>query len=373
MLPRLPLLSLGLIAYTYVGYPLVIGVLAKVSPLRSKTDETFTPTVSVLMSAFNAAGYLEKKLDSLATLDYPADKVEILVLSDGSTDGTDEILERRAKADPRFRWVRREERSGKPSGLNQLRELATGEILLMNDARQPIEPGALRALVRHFVDPSVGCVSGNLVLEGEAGAGVYWRYEKWIREREANFRSVVGVTGAIYAIRRLDMPVLPDDLILDDVFTPMTLRLQGKKILFERGAVATEMAFEDDREFNRKARTLAGNYQLFSKMPGLLIPIVNPSWFETMSHKTLRLAGPFVLGTLLGSSVYSLLKGSSMTPLERSFVRALVFGQLVFYGAAVLGPKAGKLPGVARTFMTMNAAALVGAYRHVMKGQRVVW
>jgi poly-beta-1,6-N-acetyl-D-glucosamine synthase len=373
MLPRLPLVALGLVTYTYVGYPLAIGLLARLSPQPVQKDESFTPTVSVLMSAFDAAGYLEAKLDSLAALEYPADKIEFLVLSDGSTDGTDDILAKRHAADPRFRWVRREERSGKPSGINRLKELATGEVLILTDARQPLSPRTARALVSHFVDPSVGCVSGNLVLEGEAGAGVYWRYEKWIREQEARFRSVVGVTGAIYAIRRAEMPTLPDDIILDDVFTPMTLRLEGKKILFEREAVATEMAFEDDREFNRKARTLAGNYQLFSRMPALLVPFLNPSWFETMSHKTLRLAGPFLLAALLGGSLAALRKPSDMTRGELALMRTLVAGQLAFYGAAALGPKAGKLPGVARTFVTMNAAALVGLARHLKKTQRIAW
>jgi poly-beta-1,6-N-acetyl-D-glucosamine synthase len=373
MLPRLPLVALGLVAYTYVGYPLAIGLLARLSPQPIRKDDSYTPSVSVLMSAFDAADYLEAKLDSLSALDYPSDRIEFIVLSDGSTDATDTILAKRQEADPRFRWVRREERSGKPSGVNRLKELATGEILILTDARQPLAPRTARALVSHFTDPTVGCVSGNLVLEGEAGAGVYWRYEKWIREQEARFRSVVGVTGAIYAIRRVEMPTLPDDIILDDVFTPMTLRLQGKRILFERDAVATEMAFDDDREFNRKARTLAGNYQLFSRMPALLIPFVNPSWFETMSHKTLRLAGPFILATLLGSSVAALRKPRDLTPGELSLMRALVLGQLAFYGAAALGPKAGKLPGVARTFVTMNAAALVGFVRHLKKSQRIAW
>jgi cellulose synthase/poly-beta-1,6-N-acetylglucosamine synthase-like glycosyltransferase len=373
MSPRLPLVALGLVTYTYVGYPLAIGLLARLAPNSVRRDESYTPTVSVLLSAFNAADYLEAKLDSLAALEYPSDKIEFIVLSDGSTDGTDAILAKRHEADPRFRWVRREERSGKPSGINRLKELASGEILILTDARQPLAPRTARALVSHFVDPQVGCVSGNLVLEGEAGAGVYWRYEKWIREQEARFRSVVGVTGAIYAIRRAEMPTLPDDIILDDVFTPMTLRLEGKKILFEREAIATEMAFDDDREFNRKARTLAGNYQLFSRMPALLDPFANPSWFETMSHKTLRLAGPFILATLLGSSLAALRQPQKLGPGERAFMQALVLGQLVFYGAAALGPRAGKLPGVARTFVTMNAAALVGLVRHLKKSQRIAW
>src|SRR5262249_34185417 len=159
--------------------------------------------------------------DSLLALDYPNDKFEILVLSDGSTDGTDALLARRARLDPRVRPLRSDRRSGKPSALNVMRQQARGEELLVTDARQPIRPQSLRAMVRHLADPSVGCVSGNLVLEGPAGSGVYWRYENWIREKEAAFRSMVGVTGPLYAIRKEDLQEVPGDIILDDVWTPM--------------------------------------------------------------------------------------------------------------------------------------------------------
>ncbi|MBL8741305.1 MAG: glycosyltransferase family 2 protein, partial [Myxococcales bacterium] len=257
---------------------------------------------------------------------------------------------------------------------NVMREKARGEVLLLTDARQPLEPQALRALVRHFADPTVGCVSGNLVLDGDAGSGVYWRYENWIREQEAAFRSMVGVTGPIYAIRKEDLREVPVDIVLDDVWTPMRLRLEGKKVLFEKAAVAHDAAFDDDREFGRKARTLAGNYQVFSRMPELLSPFTNPSFLETFSHKLLRLAGPWVLGALAGSSLTEALRpAKGLGALKVWAARGLVAGQAVFYVAALAGPKAGKLPGVARTFVMMNAAAVVGLYRHVKGEQKITW
>jgi len=371
---KIPLISASLLAYTYVGYPLTIGLLARLRPMKTNSDENYTPLVSVLIPAFNVASYLEAKLDSVLALDYPADKLEVLVLSDASTDETDAILQRRAAADPRIRYLRSDERSGKPSGVNRMKSEARGEVLLMTDSRQPLAKGALRALVRHLADPEVGAVSGNLVLEGDAGSGVYWRYENWIREQEGSFRSMIGVTGPVYALRKENLPELPTDIILDDVFAPMSLRLRGKKVLFEKEAVATDLAFDDDREFGRKVRTLAGNYQVFARMPALLIPGLNPSFFETFSHKILRLAGPWMLGAFAASTV-----AQAVAPDEdesewwTTAMRAVALGQVAFYGLAAAGPRAGKAAGAARTFVVMNGAALLGLWRFVRNAQRVTW
>lgn len=371
---KLTLTTLGLLGYTYVGYPALIGALSKLRPMRTARDEAFTPSVSVLMSAYNAADYLDRKLDSILALDYPEDKLEILVYSDGSTDETEAILERRSSQEPRIRFVRGASRRGKPTALNALRALAHGEVIFMTDVRQTFNRGALRSLVRHLADASVGCVSGNLVIEGDAGSGVYWKYEKWIREREANFRSVPGVTGAIYVLRAADLEDIPEDTILDDVLIPMRLRVKGKKVLFEPEAHAYDTAADDDREFSRKVRTLAGNFQLFSRMPSLLTPLTNPSWLETMSHKGLRLAGPWLLSALAASSIrYAIRPPKHASKTSIAFARALAAGQIVFYGAAALGPRAGKLPGVARTFVVMNAAAAVGFMRFLRGNQRITW
>jgi cellulose synthase/poly-beta-1,6-N-acetylglucosamine synthase-like glycosyltransferase len=368
------LASLALLLYTYAGYPVLIAVLARLRPLRVAADPAYTPMVSVIISTYNAAGYLDAKLDSLLALDYPRDRLEILVLSDGSTDGTDELLARRAAADARIRPLRSETRRGKPAGINVMRAAARGEVLLMNDARQPLEPGALRALVAPLADASVGCVSGNLELAGEEGSGVYWRYEKWIRENEASFRSMVGVTGAIYVIRRADLPELPTDIILDDVWTPMQLRVRGQKVLFQPGAVARDQASDDEREFGRKTRTLAGNYQLFARMPRLLFPFANPSWFETFSHKILRLACPWFLLTLaLSAGWYALTPPAGAGGLKLAFMRLLAAGQALFYLGAVVGPRGGRLAGVARTFVVLNLAAVVGLGRYVRGAQRITW
>src|SRR5262249_40737376 len=153
--------------------------------------------------------------------------------------------------------------------------------------RQPLAPNAIRSLVEAMADPAVGCATGNLVLAGEAGSGIYWRYEKWIREHESNLRGMVGTTGPIAIVRRTEFIPLPEDVILDDVWIPMQLALRGKRVSFVPEAEAYDTAFDNKREFGRKVRTLAGNYQLFARMPELLVPFRNPIWFETISHKVL--------------------------------------------------------------------------------------
>ncbi len=359
-----------ILLYTYFGYPIVIGLLARLFPRKTDgEDPSWTPKVSVLLPVHNAAGYLPQKLDCLLALDWPKDALEILVYSDGSTDDTTAIGDRYAERDPRIRMLRGGLRAGKPTALNEMLELANGEVLFMTDVRQPIDPGCLRALVRRLAPPSVGCVSGNLVLPATKGAGVYWRYENWLRNREATFRSMLGVAGAVYAIRKADLPKLPEDLILDDMWVAMRLRLQRRTVAYAVDAIATDEAFDDDKEFGRKVRTLAGNYQLLALLPGVLFPWSNPSWFEFVSHKLMRLVCPFAL---LG--LFVVLPGAALlNEANPAIWQLLALAQLGFYALALVGDQVGKLGQLARTFVVLNAAAVVGLWRHLRQTQRITW
>jgi len=364
---RLALGSLSVLAYTYAGYPLIIEALSRLAPGAKNTDPSWEPTVSVLIPVYNAKDYIEAKLESLLAQDYPADKVEILVYSDASDDGSDDVV-RSFEGRGNVRLVRGERRSGKPTALNVMRELATGEVLVLTDIRQPLSETAIRALVRELSDPDVGTVSGNLVLLGDTGAGFYWHYENRIRRAESRYRSMIGVTCPLYAIRRDDLPEVPTDIVLDDMWIPLQLRMKGTRLALCEEAVAYDQAFEDDRELGRKIRTLAGNFQLFGLMPELLSPSDNPIWFETVSHKLLRLAGPFLMGTTVASSLAGLAKNPGSRPLQ-----LLVGAQLAFGALAALGPKAGKAGGAARTFVVLNYAALAGLSRHVRGSQKITW
>jgi cellulose synthase/poly-beta-1,6-N-acetylglucosamine synthase-like glycosyltransferase len=366
--------ALAIVAYTYVGYPLLIAALARLWPRPPRPDAQFSPTVTAIIPMYNARAYVGAKLDSLLAQDYPADRLEILVLSDGSDDGSDEVVRDYARRHPGLRLLRAEARGGKPRAVNRMRREASGEVLLMTDIRQLLAPGTVRALVTELADPRVACVSGNLVLTGSHGAGFYWRYESWIRGSEARFRSMVGVTGPIYVIRAADLTDLPEDTILDDMWVPMRLRLAGRPSLLCASALAYDEAFPDEREWGRKVRTLAGNYQLFWRMPRLLLPFANPSWLETFSHKILRLVCPWALFALAAASVAALLyPPPGCGAAVRAMMAALVAGQALFYLLALAGPRAGRLAGVARTFVVLHAAAVAGLLRFLGGRQRITW
>jgi cellulose synthase/poly-beta-1,6-N-acetylglucosamine synthase-like glycosyltransferase len=358
---------LALLAYTYVGYPVAIGLLARLRGRRAPAATDAYPPVTVCLPVYNGARYLPAKIASLLEQDYPG-PVEIIVYLDGCTDDT-EMVARSLAAEPRaqgrIRVIANPQRQGKPTGLNTLRGEGTGELMLLNDIRQPLAPTAIKALATALQDPAVGCATGNLVLAGSAGSGVYWRYENWIRRQESAFRGVVGMTGPIGMVRRRDLPVLHQDLILDDVWVPMSIALTGRRTVLVPEAQAVDTAFEDDREMQRKIRTLAGNYQLFARMPTLLVPFANPIWFETFSHKIMRLVAPWLLIAL---ALVSLAGARSS-----GWIAALLVAQIAFYAAAAVGKPLGRIAALARTFVVLNAAALMGLWRFLTGRQRVTW
>lgn len=359
-----------IVLYTYVGYPLLVAILSRLRPWNPHRDPSYEPTVSVCIAVHDGARYLERKLESLLRLDYPAEKLEFLVYLDGQNHELKDIVDRFHARDPRIRLLAGERRLGKPTAINRLRAAATGDVLLMTDVRPPVVPGALKALVSHLADAAVGAVSGNLVLAGAAGSGAYWRYEKLIRASEAKFGSLVGVTGALYAIRKEDLTELPADVVLDDMWVPLKLALKKKRrISFSDEAQAHDEAFEDEREFERKVRTLAGNYQLFFRMPELLVPGQSPVWFQAISHKILRLVCPFALVLLFLCSAW---RAYGEMP-SASFWRVFAGAQVAFYLLAAFGQYARNAGRIARTFVVLNAAAVVGFWRFLRRSQKITW
>ena len=369
---------LALLAFTYVGYPATIGALARLAPVKTgkvpaaagDVTAATAPLVSICLPVCDGAGFLAAKVDSLLAQDYPADRIEILIYCDGCRDDSEAIaraLAAEPRAGGRIRVIVAAERLGKPTGINALAAAARGELLLFNDVRQLLSPGATRALAAALVDAAVGCATGELVLAGGAGSGVYWKYERWIRSQESRFRGVVGMTGAIAMMRRAEFAPLPEGTILDDVLMPMRLVLAGKRVALVGDAQAFDAAFDDDREFRRKVRTLTGNYQLFAMMPALLLPWRNPIWFETFSHKILRLLAPWFMVVLLLVSLAATADGQGgVWPL-------LLGAQIGFYVASAAGRRVGAIGGLARTFVVLNAAAVVGLWRFVRRRQRVTW
>jgi cellulose synthase/poly-beta-1,6-N-acetylglucosamine synthase-like glycosyltransferase len=367
------LVSLFVVLYTYAGYPLLVGLYAKLFPSRVRGRSDFEPKVSVCLAVFDGEAHIARKIRSLQALDYPADKLELLLFSDGSTDRTELIVREFSVGDPRIVLLSSATRVGKPTALNRLARIATGEVLLLCDARQSLSRNALRALLHPLADPSVGCVSGSLVLAGPTGAGMYWRYERFIRGAEGRMGGMVGVSGSIYATRRVDMPELPGDILLDDMFVPLQVALATRKrTVLAESAEAFDVACDDEHEFVRKVRTLAGNYQLLARMPRLLAPGLNPVWFQLVSHKLMRLVCPWALLVLLfasGTLAYS----TESAPAAIPWWRALFLGQVAFYTLSLLGPRAGSAGALARTFVVLNAAAVAGLWRFMSRSQTVTW
>jgi cellulose synthase/poly-beta-1,6-N-acetylglucosamine synthase-like glycosyltransferase len=350
--------------YIYAGYPLWMYLRSRLEP-RPHRQGSILPTVSIILAVHNGAALLRQKIAHLLSLDYPQDRMEIEIVSDGSTDGTDEIL--KEFKDPRVKRFRCPEHSGKAAALNMGIESATGEILLFLDVRPWMESNALQLLISNFDDPRVGCVAGELVLRDDgheasakAVGGLYWRYEQWIRSCEAKVDSPLGVYGGFYAIRRKLASALPEGTILDDMLQPLGVIRQGyRSVLDPRARVYDVWPNSLRGEFHRKVRTLAGNFQLIQLAPWLLSR-QNRLRFELISHKLMRLLVPLLLVTLLASS--ALLAGHS-----RLYAGVLA-SQIVFYVLAALGsapniPILTRIAAPAAAFCMLNAAVVVGFYK----------
>ncbi len=301
-------INLFLLLYTFCGYPLCLLLLKKNIVKHNTFSSEYIPPVELILVVRNSESLIADKINSLRDLDYPKDKLSILIISDNSTDNTIPVIE--SLNYPEIRFIDNRNKTSKSACLNQAINLSKAEILFLTDVRQPIAADALKNLVRHFNDPMVGAVSGELVFRNEEhgnfseGMDAYWRYEKFIRKSESELGSVPGVTGAIYALRRSYYQTIPGDTLLDDVLIPMNLVLDGKKVLFESDSVAYDKPSSDaENERYRKIRTIAGNWQLLAFKPALLNPFKNPIWIQYVSHKVLRLFAPLFLVLIFLSSL----------------------------------------------------------------------
>jgi poly-beta-1,6-N-acetyl-D-glucosamine synthase len=366
------------VGYSYLGYPAWLWMRSRWSP-RPVRRGSALPSVSAVMVVRNEGEVIARKLENLLSLEYPADKLEVVVVSDGSSDRTSAILAKYSQDSSegsRVRTLMKPSSQGKAAGLNNAIQIAKGEILLFTDARQQIEPAALRMLVENFSDPTVGAASGELMLgdpstgETGQGMGLYWRIEKKIREWESAAGSVAGATGAIYCVRRslIVSAPLPEGTILDDVLLPMQVVRQRSRVIFDSRARAWDSPdLGDGREFSRKVRTLSGNYQLLQLAPWLLTS-EDPIRFEFISHKLSRLAVPFALLALLIASIF----------LPEPFYRLALGLQLAFYALSIAGianVKIGPLSRIAdpaRTFLVLNSAAMI-AFVNFVTGRKAIW
>lgn len=325
--------ALAVLVYVYAGYPALAWVRGRLRP-RPVARAPIEPHVTVIVVAHNEGHRIGRRIENLLSSDYPRERLAIIVGSDGSTDDTvaRALRYEGGRVTVRDFGLRR----GKPAVVNDLVAAAETEIVVLADARQRFEPGAIRALVANFADADVGAVSGELHLRkrsgtspGSEGTGFYWKYEKFIRANESWAGSTVGATGAIYAIRRDLFEPIPPDTILDDVLIPMQIVRRGYRVIFEADARAHDLIAMNPREdFIRKTRTIAGTFQLFARYPWMLNPLRCRVWFEALSHKALRLAIP---------ALHLVVFAANVALVGATFYRVLLAGQAVFYAAALMG------------------------------------
>jgi cellulose synthase/poly-beta-1,6-N-acetylglucosamine synthase-like glycosyltransferase len=346
--------SAAFILYVTAGYPMVLSALARLRPRPIRKDGE-PKSVSVIIAVHNGARFIRDKLDSVLALDYPAELMDVLVVSDESTDETDDIVREYAT---RGIQLMRVPKGGKPAALNAAIPRVTGEILFLTDVRQTLEPSSLRRLVACFGDPQIGVTSGELLIrKGESrdtsDVGLYWRYESWIRNRLSSVDSMFGATGPFYTMRRELAVEMPPDILLDDMYLPMAAFFRGYRLVVEDTARAFDYPTTRDTEFRRKVRTLAGNFQMIRLFPHLLGPR-NRMCFHYLSYKVGRLLLPYALLILAVSSFF----------LPAPWAAVSVSAQGLFYLLAAADPLVPqrfvlkRLTSPVNTFVTMMIAAV---------------
>jgi biofilm PGA synthesis N-glycosyltransferase PgaC len=350
-------LAAGLVVYAYAIYPLGIGLLARLAGRPVRIPGSFPGSVTIILAAHNEERVIGRRLKELTGLLAASGRQgEVIVVCDGCSDGTAGVA--KSFSTGPVRVLELDHNAGKAAALTRGCSAATGDFLVFADARQHWAPDALEKLLRNFADPRVGAVSGDLILESSPGVlegvGLYWRYEKWLRRQESRLHSTVGVTGAISAVRRELFQPIPAGTVLDDVYWPLNVVLQGYRVIHEQEAQAFDHLPErPGDEFRRKVRTLSGNFQLLGRLPAALTPWRNPIWLQFVSHKLLRLAAPWALLTMLVSS--------ALLP-DRLYTLLFFFqtcGYVLGLAALSLPARPSRPSATAASFLTLNTAAFL--------------
>lgn len=382
--------SAGALAYTFVGYPALAAVRARLAPRPVRRGSGAEPTVSVVVPAHDEADVIEAKLENTLALDYPPGRLDVVVVDDGSGDATAALA---ARFEARgVRLLRQPERRGKAAAVNAGVAAARGDLVLLTDASAMLAAGALRSAVSWFADPGVAVVSGAIrLLDADSPvvrpAGLYWRYQEALRRWESATGSTVGVNGNLFVFRRAAFRPLDPTTVNDEFTIAVGLAAAGGRVLYDPGAVTWDHASSTTgEEFARRSRINAGRVQSASR--GLAGAWRQPSLaFRLLSHKLARTAAPFALLTLLvasavraGASLRQPRRRASVAALEGWPAGVVLGAQVVLYGAAAAAWSAERsgrrVPAPLRVplfFVSSNAAALVGSVRAVRRRQTTLW
>jgi len=359
------------LSYTYFAYPALLLLMSRERP--GGHHALALPTVSVIIPFHNEERWVGPKLENTLSWNYPSDLLQIIAVSDGSTDETAAILRR---YESRVTVVAYPDRQGKPTALNRGSTHATGDILMFSDANVLVDPVAARIMLGHYADPQVGGVSGNVALQPEGsheplGESLYMKYERWLYEQESRAGTMVGADGALFSIRRECFTPLSADTIADDFEIALTVVEGGHCIRYEPRARAVEIVLADVKaEFRRKVRMIAGGYQALWRHRSLLHPFRRPAVaLQLASHKMLRWLVPVFLMAALGASLAA--------PRSPWLIGAII-AQAAFYGLAACGWLSRRLRRwlpvyVPYYFCAVNLAAAVGFWRYLRGRQPITW
>ena len=370
-------LSLAVPLYGYLGYPLLLSLCHLLICRRaSRPDDAFTPSVSIVLAAYNEVTCIRSKLENCLTLDYPSEKLEILVGSDGSDDGTNAIVEE--FRDRGVNLLAFHPRRGKMATVNRIVREAKGEVCLFSDISELLDGVSLHKLVRHFADPTIGAVTGNHIYHEKAtgvgfGTKFYWRFQRFLQKIESRLCTVCACDGTIYMCRRDLFPFPADHTINDDVAVPLGIIRDGKRVIFEPEAIARgEVLPATRRFFRQKIRGQAGRYQIYTMFPRMFLPWPPGNWWVFISHHVFPVAVPWFLILAFMTNVVLSFSGYSL-------FRILLSGQVAFYLLAALGWIAerrgrylafGTIPFY---FVVANIGSLCGFFAYVSGVQRAAW
>ncbi len=373
--------ALFIVFYSYIGYGIFMWLLVKIKKAFQTSfrfDPNFEPSVSLVIPCFNEADYIEEKIKNCLALEYPKEKLQFIFVSDGSTDETEAII----KKYPSVLSLHEATRNGKAAAMNRAMTFINSEIVVFCDANTILSSAAIREMVKHYVDPRVGAVTGEKRILSKdkenasgAGEGIYWKYESFLKQLDSDFHTIVGAAGELMSYRTALYLPLPSDSLLDDLMQSMQIAIAGYRVIYEKNAVASETASADVKEeLKRKVRIAAGAFQSM----GRLLPAFNlfsnfKVSFLFISHRVLRWTiAPLSLLFLFLMNIYLHQKIGSI-------YSCLMLAQIVFYAMALLGWYLAnkqvkvKILFVPYYFFIMNLCMYLGFFRYIRGKQSANW
>ena len=373
-------LSLLILFYCFIGYTIVLWIVVQVKKLVSSNNNSntsFLPAITFIVAAYNEKDIIGQKIKNTLSLNYPKDKIQFLYITDGSNDGTDEIV----KQYPGIAILHQAERKGKSAALNRAMTMVTTPYVVFSDANTLLNSDAVTNLVQHYVNDKTGGVSGEKKIETGIntnktgiGEGLYWKYESFLKQLESKFYSLVGSAGELFSIRTSLFKPIPENIILDDFFTALNINQQGYRIAYEPNATAVESPSASlKEESKRKTRIASGAYQVVFKFINLLNPFNHPSFsFQFISHKILRwFLAPVCIAVLFIANFF-LRNGNEI-------YEWLWYAQLAFYLLAFVGWLMLSFKQIIPIFyfpfyfLFMNYCNILGWLRYISGKTNVLW